>query len=300
MATALVTGATAGIGNAFARHLAARGDALVLVARDAERLEQVAAELRSTYGVDVEVLPADLSIREDVMTVATRLEDAARPIDTLVNNAGFGVHAKLLDDAADLQERAFDVMCLAVLILSGAAGRAMVARGRGAIINVSSTSGWIVKGNYSAIKAWVTTYTEALATELSGTGVTATALCPGWVHTEFHDRAGITNKNLPDFVWVDVDQLVSECLADAAKGKVISIPTWRWKAAIFIARHAPRSLMYAVSRMLSASRQKEAGAASQAAKLAAAAREKAMELREHAARAAAARRESHSHQDEAP
>lgn len=259
MATALITGATAGIGNEFARQLAARGDDLVIVARDVDRLESVAAELRRAHGVDVEVLRADLSVREDVDRVAARLEDADRPVDLLVNNAGFGLHASLLDaDATETQIRAFDVMCLAVLILGGAAGRAMSARGRGRIINVASTSAAIYSGNYSPIKAWARSYSTALALELQGTGVTVTGLLPGWVHTEFHDRAGISKTRLPDFVWVDVDLLVRECLADAEKGRIESIPSWKWKVAMFIADHGPRAITRLVSTKLVSSRKKHA------------------------------------------
>lgn len=254
MATALVTGGTSGIGNAFAHALAKRGDDVVLVSRDTARMESVAAEIRERYKVAVEVITADLANREDVLRVAARIEDPSKPLDLVVNNAGFGLHASLLDSDIALQERAMDVMGLAVLILSGAAARSMVARGKGHIINVSSTSGWIATGNYSAIKAWATTYTEGLAVELKGTGVGATALCPGWVKTEFHSRAGIKAHKLPNFVWIDVDRLVAECLADAAKGKVISIPTKRWKFALFIARHAPRSVVRAFSGALSSSR----------------------------------------------
>lgn len=251
---ALVTGGTSGIGHAFARALAARGDDLVLVARDTARLAAVADDLEAQHHITVECLTADLAVREDVLRVAERIEDPARPVDTVVNNAGFGLRASLLDPDFSIQERAMDVMGLAVLILSGAAGRAMKARGHGQIINVSSTSGWITTGNYSAIKAWATTYTEGLANELRGTGVGVTALCPGWVRTEFHERAGITAHTLPDIVWIDVDRLVRECLEDAAKGKVISIPTKRWATAIFLGRHAPRSLVRAFSRALASSR----------------------------------------------
>lgn len=258
MATALVTGGTAGIGNAFCRHLAARGYDLVIVARDVERMNTLATELHQAYGPEVEVFPADLSLSEDVTRVADRLEDTTRPIEMLVNNAGFGLHAKLLDKSElGLQRRAMDVMCWAVLELSAAAGRAMKARGHGTIINVASTSAWIMSGNYSAVKAWCLSFTQGLAGELHGTGVKVSALCPGWVHTEFHDRAGISAGNLPDIVWVDVDTLVQQALDDAEAGRIISIPTIKWKIAIQIAQHAPRWSMRAVSRMLSSSRQKK-------------------------------------------
>lgn len=255
MATALITGGTSGIGNTFAHQMAARGDDLVLVARDTARLEKVADELRTTHGVHVEVMTADLAVRDDVLRVAGRLEDPARPIDILVNNAGFGLHSSLLDNL-ELHERALDVMCLAVLVLGGAAGRSMKARGKGQIINVSSTAGLIYTGNYSAVKSWCTSYSQGLYNELRGTGVSVTALLPGWVRTEFHERAGINAGKLPGIVWIDADVLVAECLADADKGKAVSIPTWRWKVAGAIAPRIPQGVVRWFSRQLSKSRQK--------------------------------------------
>ena len=170
MPTSLVTGGTSGIGAAFARQLAARGDDLVLVARDEARLESSAAALRETYGVTVEVLPADLGDRDQVLRVAARLTDPARPVDLLVNNAGFGVHHRLTDPDPTPHEHAIDVMVVAVLLLGGAAGRAMRERGHGAIVNVASTAGFMAMGSYSAIKAWAMTYSESLANELAAPG----------------------------------------------------------------------------------------------------------------------------------
>ncbi len=186
MATALVTGGTSGIGAEFARSLAARGFDLVLVARDRARLESIAAELHAALGIQVEVLQADLAVRSEVQRVADRLTDAARPIEFLVNNAGFGVHSSLLSEDTSAHEHALDVMVRAVLILGGAAARAMRARGHGSILNVSSVAAFMTMGSYSAIKGWVASYSEGLAVELRGSGVTVTALCPGWVRTEFH------------------------------------------------------------------------------------------------------------------
>ncbi|TPW71494.1 SDR family oxidoreductase [Schumannella sp. 10F1B-5-1] len=253
MVTALVTGGTSGIGAAFARALAQRGDDLVLVARDAARLEEVANELRA-LGRQVEVLPADLANRADVDRVATRIEDAERPIDLLVNNAGFSVHTKLTSRSIEDHDRAFEVMVRAVLVLGGAAGRAMRARGRGAIVNVSSTAGFITMGAYSSIKAWVTSYTEGLANELHGTGVTATALCPGWVHTEFHERAGIPKSSIPNFLWLDAEPLVATCLRDVERGRVISLPSVRYKVLIWLLRHLPKAAVRAISRKISSGR----------------------------------------------
>ncbi len=259
MAWALVTGATAGIGAAFARELASRGNDIVLVARDASRLEGVAAELVRDFGVETEVLPADLSVRDDLDRVAARLGEQGRPIDVLVNNAGFGVHATLLDEDVTDHIKAMDVMCLAVLVLGGAAARAMVPRGRGRIITVASLAAWITQGGYSPVKAYALSYSQGLSNELHGTGVTATCLCPGWVRTEFHERAGISTGSIPDVVWVDAARVARETVDDAERGKVISIPTTRWKIARFLLQHSPDALVRLVSRMLTNSRRKNPG-----------------------------------------
>ena len=243
MTTALVTGATAGIGREFALQLAARGDDLVLVARDVDRLEALAAELRATRGVEVEVLPADLSDRAATARVAERLAEADRPIDLLVNNAGFGMKKSFLAAELAEEEAMFDVLCRAVLVLSHAAGRAMKARGQGQIINVSSVAGWIASGTYSAAKSWVTVFSEGLAGELAGSGVTVTALCPGFTRTEFHARAKIRDDAFPGFMWLDASRLVRECLEDADKGRGISVPSVLYKGLHLATKIAPRRLL---------------------------------------------------------
>lgn len=255
MGVALVTGGTSGIGAAFARNLAARGYDLVLVARTPDRLETMASELRS-MGRSVEIMAADLGDRSDVKRVAARLEDPDRPVELLVNNAGFGVHSTLIDPDITEHERGFEVMCRAVLVLSGAAARGMLPRGKGRIVNVSSTAGFITMGSYSAIKAWVTSFTEGLAVELRGTGITVTALCPGWVRTEFHERAGIRSSSIPNSLWLDAESLVSAAMRDIDRGKVISIPTVRYRALIWLARHAPKSAIRSISGAMSSSRRK--------------------------------------------
>lgn len=243
MTTALVTGATAGIGREFAEQLAAKGVDLALVARDAARLESVAAELRSAHGVTVEVLPADLSDREALERVADRLRDPARPVDVLVNNAGFGLGAPFLQtDIAD-EERLLDVLVRSVLVLSHAAAGAMAEGGSGQIINVSSVAGLLASGTYSAAKAWVTTFTESLAAQLAGSGVTATALLPGYVRTEFHERAGIDKGARSGAFWLDAGDLVRQALADAERGRVVSVPSPQYKAVVGLVRHAPRALL---------------------------------------------------------
>ena len=240
--TALVTGASAGIGREFARELARRGHDLVVVARDAARLEELAAELTAAHGAQVEVLVADLSDRAALDSVTARLSDGARPVEVLVNNAGYGLKGSFLrNDLAD-EEQMFDVLTRAVLVLSHAAARAMVARGSGSVVNVSSVAGWMASGTYSAAKSWVTVFTEGLSTELAGTGVTATALCPGFTRTEFQQRAGIGTPG-PDFLWLDATRLVRDCLDDVGRGRVVSVPGAQYKAIAALLHVAPRSLL---------------------------------------------------------
>ena len=255
MPAALITGATSGIGAAFARVLAARGADVILVARDTNRLAEAAAEISDRFSVSAETLAADLADRRDVDRVAARLADDDRPIDLLVNNAGFANRVALTGDDLSLHDLAIDVMIRAVLVLGGVAGRAMRRRGSGCIINVSSTSGFMALGNYSAIKAWVTTYSESLAVELAGTGVNVTALCPGWVRTEFHERAAIDTQTIPSWLWLDPDTTVRRGLADAEHGRVISIPSKRYRALMLMVRHVlPRAAVRAVSKRMSSGR----------------------------------------------
>lgn len=254
MATALITGGTSGIGAAFARQLAARGFDIVLVARNQARLDAVAADLHARSGIFVETISADLADRGDVERVAERLRDDSRPVEFLVNNAGLGVHAKLLDVDTSSHEYALDVMCRAVLVLGASAGRSMRARGHGTILNVGSVAGLITMGSYSAIKAWVNSYSEGLAVELRGSGVTATALMPGWVETEFHSRAGIRTSSIPKSLWIDADRLVTDALRDVDRRRVISIPSLRYKMLSWFARHAPRAGVHWVSAKISSSR----------------------------------------------
>ncbi|WP_375424328.1 SDR family NAD(P)-dependent oxidoreductase [uncultured Friedmanniella sp.] len=254
MTTALVTGGTSGIGAAFARALAARGDDLVLVARDADRLRSTAAELQRSHGITVEALAADLAVREDVERVAQRLAEVERPVDLLVNNAGFGIRSRLVSADLSAFEQGYEVMVHALMVLSAAAGRAMTDRGHGAIVNVGSTAAYTTMGSYAALKAFVGVYTEALANELRGTGVTATVLAPGWVRTEFHERADIGTGKIPAALWLNADDLVAECLRDVAAGRVLSIPSRRYQALIWAARLAPRVLVRRASVLLSSGR----------------------------------------------
>lgn len=245
---ALVTGASAGIGKEFCEQLAARGDNVVLVARRADRLEELKAHLEKRYRVHAEVLAADLANPDDLKRVAERVAQASDPIEVLVNNAGFGLKTAFLDTDVEKEIASVDVMVKAVVVLSHAAGRAMRERGRGAIINVSSVAGFMASGTYSAAKSYVTVFSESLAGQLAGTGVTVTALCPGFTHTDFHASADIDvdkTSAIGKRLWLDADRLVRDCLADVDAGRVISVPGKQYKVATQLLRHVPRSIVRA-------------------------------------------------------
>jgi len=235
--TALVTGATAGIGLEFARQLASRGHDLVLVARDAARLEAVAADLRTTHSVDVEVLPADLTDRASLLVVEERLASADRPVEILVNNAGFGLKKRFGDNDVDDEQAMLDVLVVAVMRLSHAALGAMAARGHGGIINVSSVAAFLPRGSYSAAKAYVNSFGAWAANEYRATGVTVTTLCPGFTKTEFHERMNVRRGS--GYLWLDADFLVSEALKDFDKGKTLSVPGGQYKVITTATRLVP-------------------------------------------------------------
>jgi short-subunit dehydrogenase len=243
MPTALVTGPTAGIGRSFARQLAERGHDLVLVARSEERLAELAAELRAAHGVEVEVLAADLTDRDSLAAVERRLADRDRPVDLLVNNAGFGLKGRFLDNDIEVEQAMLEVLVTAVLRLSHAALGPMAERGSGGIINVSSVAAFLPRGTYSAAKAWVNSFSEWAANEYRDRGVTVTALCPGFTKTEFHERMGVSRGSAPDFMWLDADDLVATALKDFDKGKVFSIPSAQYKAISTMARVVPSSVL---------------------------------------------------------
>ncbi|HEY0186627.1 MAG TPA: SDR family NAD(P)-dependent oxidoreductase [Cellulomonas sp.] len=242
MGTALITGASSGLGLEFAWQLATARHDVVLVARDGERLDRLAAQLRAAAGVHAEVLTADLTDRGDLERVADRLRAAERPVGLLVNNAGLGLGQPFVGGDLAREEAALDLMVRAVLVLSHAAAGAMVERGRGAVLNVASVAALMASGTYSAHKAWVRTFTEGLAVELRGTGVTATALNPGLTHTEFHERAGLAAEQaMPEVVWLGADRVVATALADVRRGAVLSTPSLRYRAASGVLRLLPRS-----------------------------------------------------------
>lgn len=249
---ALITGPTSGIGGGYARRYARDGYDLVLVARDVERLEQLAGELETEAG-RIDILPADLSDAADREKVAHRL---AAGVQVLVNNAGFGTYGEFWTADPALLQRQLDVNVTAVMRLTHAALPAMLDAGAGTVINVASVAG-LVPGRgstYSASKAWVIAFTEGLANGVRGTGVGLHAVCPGFVHTEFHSRAGIDMAKLPSFMWLEVDDVVNASLADIAAGKVISVPGVQYKALVGASRLIPRGLVRSVVKRAGGSR----------------------------------------------
>ncbi len=243
MTTALITGSTAGIGAAFARRLAADGHDLVLVARDTKRLREQATELHDRHGIEAEVLTADLATDAGIGAVAARLGDRRRAVDLLINNAGFGTKGRFLDVPMADELTMLKVHCEAVLRLTSAAADAMRARGRGGIVNVASVAAFVPRGTYGASKAWVVQFTQGVAKDLAGSGVRLMALCPGFVRTEFHERAGMGTDSIPGWMWLDADKVVAAALTDLSRGKSLSIPDPRYKTLMGAAKLVPRGML---------------------------------------------------------
>ena len=238
MSVALVTGPTAGIGQAFARRLASDGYDVVLVARDVERLSALARECES-MGVRAEVIVADLSDRSELAAVESRLSEAERPVDLLVNNAGFGLNQRIVGGKVETEQAAIDVMVTAVMRLSHAAAPGMQNRGSGLIVNVASIAAFMPFGSYSAAKSWVVAFTQGLHTELAGTGASAIVTCPGLVRTEFHERADMDMSRTRDWMWLSAEQVVEQTLSDAAAGKAVSITGRHYRAVAMASRVTP-------------------------------------------------------------
>ena len=247
MTTALITGSTAGIGAAFARRLASDGHNLVLVARDTKRLGEQATELHDRHGIEAEVLTADLATDDGIEAVVARLSDRKSAVDLLINNAGFANKGVYLDVPMADELKMLKVHCEAVLRLTSAATESMRARGRGGVVNVASVAAFLPRGTYGASKAWVVQFTQGAAKDLAGSGVRLMALCPGFVRTEFHERAGMGTDNIPNWMWLDADKLVTAALADLARGRSLSIPDPRYKAMMGVVKLAPRALLGGIS-----------------------------------------------------
>lgn len=233
---ALITGASVGIGDCFARLLAAEGYNLVINARSKDKLEERAEFLRKTYNIEVEVLAADLAT--ECEKVESYIE--SHDIEVLINNAGFGLNQSFLSSPIEEEQRVLDVLVRAPMRLMHAVLPQMRKRNSGVIINVSSTAAFIAGGHYSAAKSYLTVMSESLHTQMLPTNVKVSSLNPGFVRTEFHQRAGMKMGAIPNFMWLDGDFLVKKAWADALRGKAISIPGWQYKVLRTIIALAPR------------------------------------------------------------
>jgi short-subunit dehydrogenase len=226
---ALITGATSGLGAEFSRQLAATGHDLVIVARDTARLLESAAQLESRYRVVVEVISADLLTDQGTAAVTTRLADDIRPVTLLVNNAGFGLPGWFTQNAVGDERDHLRILVQTPMELAHAAIEAMTRRQGGRIINVASTAGFTLRGTYSAAKAWVINFSRWANVHYRDSGIHVTAVCPGFVRTEFHARISADVSGIKDWMWLAPERVVREGLKDAFAGKSVSIPTKRYK-----------------------------------------------------------------------
>lgn len=238
---ALVTGATAGIGESFTRLLAAKGFNLVLVARDETRLHKRAAGLKENFGAESVVIVADLATEVGCAKVEDYIR--ANEIEVLINNAGFGINKAFTMSDLAKEEEVLKVLVRTPMRLMHVALPAMKDRNSGVIINVSSVASFIAGGAYSAAKAYLTVLSESLSTELSATNIKVSALCPGFTRTEFHQRGRMKMAGLPNFMWLNSDVLVAKAWKNAISGKPVSIPGWQYKTLVGIISLVPRSVV---------------------------------------------------------
>jgi len=241
---AMVTGASSGIGAVFARALAARGYDLVLVARRKDRLEGLAAELKTHS----ELLQADLGAPDDLANVERRI--AERPVDLLVNNAGFGSKGRFFEAGLDVQDQMHRVHIIATFRLTYAALAGMTARRHGAIINVSSVAGFTQNPgsvSYCATKAWINSFTEGLYLELRAmrSPVKVQALCPGYTYSEFHDVIKWDRSHVAKWLWMSAESVVEASLQGLDRRRLFVVPGWPYRMMVFLARWVPRPIWHA-------------------------------------------------------
>lgn len=251
---ALVTGATAGIGESFTRLLAENNYNIVLVARDLQRLEERARELESKFNISTHVIQADLATESGCAVIEQYISN--NQIDVLINNAGFGLNKAFTMSSLEAEQQMLDVLVRTPMRLMHAVLPGMKERNKGVVINVSSVAGYIAGGSYSASKSYITVISESLNTELAGTHVKVSALCPGFTRTEFHQRARMSMKGLPNFMWLNADELVKKAWSDALRGEAVSIPGWQYRVLTFVIQTVPRSLVRKVGMNLRAKQRK--------------------------------------------
>jgi len=254
-ATALITGASAGIGEAIARELAGRGHGVTLVARREDRLRALAGELSDRFGIRAEALGADLGDQTARTDLSRRISELGLDVEILVNNAGFGGGAEFADTEYERLVSMVEVNCLALLDLQAVYVPQMVERGRGAVINIASTAAFQPlpgAATYGATKAFVLSLSEAVHEELKGTGVTLTAVCPGPVKTEFPQAAGLhgAEDQLPGILWMSAESVAKQAVDAAADGKRAIIPGLLNRAGALTGQHAPRMFALPVAKRI--------------------------------------------------
>lgn len=250
---ALVTGASAGIGASFARALAARGADVILVARSKPRLDDLATALRRDHGVHTEVLPADLTGTSDLATVAARLAEQDRPVDLLVNNAGFGTAGSFDGLPLEREDEEIRLNVLALVRLTHAALGAMTARGSGAIVNVSSVAGYQPNpgmATYGATKAFVSSFTQAVHEEVRSRGVHVMLLAPGFTRTDFQERAGVDQSDVPGFAWMSADDVVRDALRALDARRPVCVPGALNRVAAVLSDMAPAGVTRRVAGLV--------------------------------------------------
>jgi short-subunit dehydrogenase len=238
---ALVTGATSGIGESFTRLLAENNYNIVLVARDLPRLQERAEQLQAKFKIQTHIIQADLATASGCSVVEQYI--ANNQVDVLINNAGFGINKAFTVSQLDAEQQLLDVLVGTPMRLMHVALPLMKQRNKGVVINVSSIASFIAGGTYSASKSYLTVLSESLHTELAGTNVKISALCPGFTRTEFHQRGRMSMKGLPSFLWLDADELVAKAWSDALKGEALSIPGWQYQLLVFVIKRLPRSIV---------------------------------------------------------
>ena len=237
----MVTGATAGIGESFTRVLAREGFNIVLVARDLERMKERAATLESQFNIQTTIVQADLATDDGCAKVEKYITD--NQIEVLINNAGFGINKAFSMSELNSEQQLLDVLVRTPMRLMHTVIPQMKARNSGSIVNVSSVAGWIAGGTYSAAKSYLTVLSESLHTELRGTGIKISALCPGFTRTEFHERGRMRMNGLPNFMWLSADRVVSQAWKENQNGKVLSVPGWQYLILSTVSRFGPRPLV---------------------------------------------------------
>ena len=238
---ALVTGASSGIGWHFADLLSREGYDLVITARNTERLNHLANEFHQKYGRNVEVISADLTTDHGISLIENRLSNG--DIDVLINNAGYGLNKGFTQSDVKDEITILKILCEAPMRFAHSVLPSMIARNSGIIVNVSSVAAWITGGHYSAMKSYLMILSESLHTELAETAVKVCSLAPGFTHTEFHQRGKMKMDALPNFMWLNADNVVITAWEDAKAGKAISIPGRQYRLIYLLTRYAPRAFV---------------------------------------------------------